>query len=389
MGIVQRITSALGLSRSEGPSAGVVPPSRRAKRGQVTADQALQIADVYRAVQIHETAAGQLTIDGIKDGQKLPTVPSLLARPDVDQPLSAFVESAVVSLATTGNAFWRKTVSTSTGQVTNLEPLNPHLVTVYQSRPTFRGPGRITFGYDGKTFTPREVQHLQLMRTPGRCAGLGPIQAAQNELAGIRDVRDYATGWFTDGQAQPNGVLSTDQRLTSEQAADYKQLWNAGADGGVRILGAGLQYSPIMLKPADAQWLEARNFNVTQVARLFGVPASLMLAPVEGTNLTYQNVEQEWLAYVRFSLMAYLREIEEALTACLPRGTSARFDVGALLRPDTAARYQSYQTGIAAGFLLRSEARQREHLPPVDGIDDQPAPSPAPAPAAPTGRNPR
>ncbi len=198
-------------------------------------------------------------------------------------------------------------------------------------------------------------------------------------------MRDYATGWFTDGQAQPNGVLSTDQRLTSEQAADYKQLWNAGADGGVRILGAGLQYSPIMLKPADAQWLEARNFNVTQVARLFGVPASLMLAPVEGTNLTYQNVEQEWLAYVRFSLMAYLREIEEALTACLPRGTSARFDVGALLRPDTSARYQAYQTGITAGFLLRSEARQREHLPPVDGIDDQPAP----APAETNGRTPR
>lgn len=386
--IAQRVASSLGLSRSEGPSEGVIPPSRKSKRGTVTADQAMQIADVYRAVQIHETAAGQLTIDGIKDRQKLDTTPSLLTRPNVDQSLSAFIEATVVALATTGNAFWRKTYSTSTGQVSNLEPWNPHLVTVNQARATYRGPGKITFGYDGKTFTPREVQHLQLMRVPGMCAGLGPIQAAQNELAGVRDVRDYATGWFTDGQAQPNGVLTTDQRLTSEDADRYKQRWNAGADGGVRVLGAGLSYTPIMLKPADAQWLEARNFNVTQVARLFGVPASLMLAPVEGTNLTYQNVEQEWLAYVRFSLMAYLREIEEALTACLPRGTSARFDIDVLLRPDTQTRFASYQTGIAAGFLLRSEARAREHLPPVPGIDDQPAPA-APAPAPSTEGNAR
>lgn len=372
---MHRVAQALGLSRSEGPSEGVVPPSRSGT-GVVTADQALQIADVYRAVQIHETAAGQLTLDGIKAGLKLDETPSLLRQPNVDQPLSAFIEQAVVAMATTGNAFWRKTRSTSTGQVSNLEPLNPHLVTVYESRPTFRGPAKITYGYDGKRFDQRDIQHLQLLRVPGRCAGLGPIQAAQNELAGVLDVRNYATGWFRDGQAQPNGVLSTDQQLTREKADDYKQLWNAGADGGIRVLGAGLTYTPILLKPEDAQWIEARNFNVTQVARLFGVPASLMLAPVEGTNLTYQNVEQEWLAYVRFSLMAYLREIEEALTACLPRGTSARFDVDALLRPDTKTRYDAYDVGIRAGFLRRSEARAREHLPPVAGIDDAPTSPP-------------
>ena len=104
-----------------------------------------EIADVYRAIQIHETAAGQLTIDGIKAGLKLDDTPSLLRQPSVDHTLAAFVEQAVVSLATTGNAFWRKTRSTATGQVSNLEPLNPHLVTVYESRPTFRGPGKITY----------------------------------------------------------------------------------------------------------------------------------------------------------------------------------------------------------------------------------------------------
>ncbi len=57
------------------------------------------------------------------------------------------------------------------------------------------------------------------------------------------------------------------------------------------------------MSPEDAQWLEAQKFNTTAVARLFGVPTSLMLASVDGKSQSYQNVSQEWTAFVRFGLM--------------------------------------------------------------------------------------
>lgn len=354
------------LKRAEGetpgPLDGVRPPARG--MAPVSADQALGISTVFRGIQIHAVSASQLSIDVDRRDQTIP-VPSLALKPCLDMSRSAWIEETVVSLATTGNAFWRHTNHSQRAEVIDLKPLNPHKVTVGELR-----DGTREYRYEGNLIPRANISHLELLRVPGRVAGLGPIQAAQVELGGVIDVRDYGAGWFRDGQAQPNGVLSTEQHLTGEQAKAYKQVWNDTADGGVRILGAGLTYSPIMLKPADAQWLESQQFNVTQVARLLGVPASLMLAVLEGSSQSYANVEQDWIAYIRFSLMAYLREIEEALSAVLPRGQTARFNVEALLRSDTKTRYESHNLGILGGWLRRSEVRAIEKLAPIEGIDD-------------------
>lgn len=354
----------LGIeARSETPPEGVTPPPRSTTT--VTADTALTIVDVYRAVQIHTTAAMQLPIDVERNGRVIPS-PSLVLKPSLDLHRSAFIEMTVSALALHGNAFWRKEKS-SAGAVVSLEPLNPNLVTVREDL-----KGRRTFYYDGRTYTRADIQHLELMRVPGKCAGLGPIQAGRRALEGHQDVADYAAGWFRDGQAQPNGVLSTDQKMTAAQSKDYRDQWNAGADGGVRVIGGGFKYAPILLSPEDAQWLEARSFNTLESARLMGAPASLMLAAVEGSSITYQNVEQDWIGYTRFTLMRYLREIEEALSGLIAHGQTARFNVEGLLRSDTLTRYQSYQLALdpITGWMIPSEVRTIEHLAPMEGIDD-------------------
>lgn len=125
----------------------------------------------------------------------------------------------------------------------------------------------------------------------------------------------------------------------------------------MRVLGAGFKYDALQIKPADLQFLETQQFNTTQIARLFGTPASLMLAVVEGNSQSYSNVEQDWIAFTRFTLMAYLREIEEALSSVIPYGNTVRFNVDALHRSDTLTRYQAHQVGIDAGFLTIPEVR--------------------------------
>jgi HK97 family phage portal protein len=370
---MRRFADWLGLeARAEGPGDGVVPPPRTST--SITADTALGIVDIYRAVQIHSTAAMQLPIDVERAGRVI-DAPSLILTPSLDMHRSAFVEVTVSALALHGNAFWRKERA-GNGDVISLTPLNPRDVTV---REDFNG--RRTFHYDGKTLTRRDVQQLELMRVPGKCAGLGPIQAARKTLEGHQDVAAYAGGWFRDGQAQPNGVLSTDQKMTGAQAKEYRDQWNEGADGGVRVIGGGFKYDPILLNPADAQWIEARGFNTLEAARLMGAPASLMLAAVEGNSQTYQNVEQDWIGYARFTLMRYLRELEEAFTALIPRGQTARFNIEGLLRSDTLTRYQAHQLALdpVTGWMRPSEVRTIEHLPPMEGIDDDRASRPVAA----------
>lgn len=363
--MMRAVADWLGIeARSETPPDGVTPPPRSSTT--VTADTALTIIDVYRAVQIHTTAAMQLPIDVERNGRVVDS-PSLVLTPSLDMHRSAFIELTVSALALHGNAFWRKEKA-GTGAVVSLEPLNPNLVTVREDL-----KGKRWFYYDGKTYTRSDITHLELMRVPGKCAGLGPIQAGRRALEGHQDVADYAAGWFRDGQAQPNGMVTTEQKLTKAQAAEFRDQWNEGADGRTRILGGGFKYTPILLSPEDAQWLEARSFNTLESARLMGAPASLMLAAVEGSSITYQNVEQDWIGYTRFTLMRYLREIEEALSGLIVRGQTARFNVEGLLRSDTLTRYQSYQLALdpVTGWMVPSEIRTLEHLAPMEGIDDE------------------
>jgi hypothetical protein len=88
--------------------------------------------------------------------------------------------------------------------------------------------------------------------------------------------------------------------------------------------------------------------------------------------MTYANSETESIDLLKFSLSGHLARFEQTLSAQFPRGTQVKANLDAMLRSDTLSRYQAHQVGIDAGFLLRSEARSIEDLPPVKGIDDQP-----------------
>lgn len=356
--------------RAESMPAGVTPPARSATARLVTTDEALTLPAVYRAVQIIATAVSQLSLDVERGGTQIET-PALVRNPDVlGAPRAAFLEATTTSLAMTGNAFWRKHRGAD-GYVIALEVWPTYEVSVSRDPRT----GQIVYGRDGIDYTTSDVQHLQLMRVPGRLDGLGPVQAAAADLRGGLDLRDYAANFFNDSTI-PSGILSTEQQLTPAQAAEWKeQLAASWKPTEPAVLGAGLKYDHLLLAPRDAQFLESRTWTITEVARLFGIPAKYMLAAIEGTSTTYSNQEQEDIAFVRYTLMAYMREIEMAMSAVLPRGQEARFNVDALLRTDTKTRYEAHQLAISMGLYSLAYAQQIEGLPVVD---HQPAPQEAP-----------
>lgn len=338
-------------------SADLLPPTRNVTES-VTVGQALSLSSVYRAISILSVSGSQVSFDAYTGGEEVTRTPSWFRQPDQKLSRSAFVQQTIVSMASTGNAYWRK--DDVNGKLVNLEVLNPLEVIVNEN-----SNGQVVdYGYNGKIIKPSKIVHLPLLRVPGTNVGLGAIQAAQRELRGNIDTRDYAGNWFKEAGI-PNGLLKSDQVLSPDQAVAAKNAWNstAGAKNGVAVLGNGITYEPIMLNPKDAQWLEVQNFNSTAIARMFGVPGSLMFAGTEGSSLTYQNQESEYISFVRFSLMQYLGAIEEAFTSLLPRGTEAKANIEALLRSDTLTRYQAHQVGLAAGFLTIDEVRKIENLP--------------------------
>jgi len=344
-------------------SSGIIPPPRSATSG-VTTNDALSLASVYRSVSIISTAMKQLGIHVYRDDAEVTPTPLVIRQPDIKMTRETWMEQTINSMALAGNAYWL-IGRNGRGETINLEVLNPFDVMIQTDDYgtalyyTYRGTLR---------YELNEIQHLAMMRVPGNVYGLGPIQAAQKELLNARDTRDYASVWFTDSGI-PNGVLKSDQMLSPDQAAAAKDAWNttAGAKNGVAVLGNGLNYQPMYLSPRDAMFIEAQAWNVQQVARLFGIPANMLMASVDGNSMTYTNMEQEQMAFVRYTLSQYIVEIESALSHVLTRSTMVKINVDSLLRSDTLTRYQAHKLAIESGWMTVDEVRAIEDMPTIGG----------------------
>jgi HK97 family phage portal protein len=344
-------------------SSGIIPPPRSATSG-VTTNDALSLASVYRSVSIIATAMKQLGIHVYRDDAEVTPTPLVIRQPDIKVTREVWMEQTINSLALAGNAYWL-IGRNGRGETINLEVLNPFEMMIQ----TDDYGTALYYVYRGITrYELRDIQQLAMMRVPGNVYGLGPIQAAQKELLNARDTRDYASVWFTDSGI-PNGVLKSDQMLSPDQASAAKDAWNltAGAKNGVAVLGNGLTYQPMYLNPRDAMFLEAQAFNVQQIARLFGVPANMLLASVDGNSMTYSNMEQEQMGFVRYTLSQYIVEIESALSHLMTRGTMVKINVDSLLRSDTLTRYQAHQIAIASGWMTIDEVRAIEDMPTLGG----------------------
>lgn len=380
---LMRLAKHLGVVRSAPDmagwgAAGVMPPPRVSDNGP------LGLPAAFRAVQIIQTSIIQLTLDvwrtnpaGATTKLEGDSFPAILRRPDTDTTQTDLLTECAASLALRGNAYLL-VAKAKDGRATGLRVLDPMECAPVRDATA----GRRAVDWRGRTYGPSDLVHMRLLRVPADPYGVGPIQACHRALQGAIDMDNYGATFITDGGV-PTGTLTTDQRLSQEQADAAKERWmtSVNAANGPAVLGSNLRYERLLLTPSEVQFLESRRFDVLSVARMFGIPAHLMLASLTGSAMTYQNVQDASTDFVRWTLMGYLRAIETGLSSVLPTTTECRFNVDALLRASTAARYSAYATGITAGVITPDEARADEGRPPLpDGYQPPSAAAQTPKP---------
>jgi phage portal protein, HK97 family len=313
---------------------------------------------VYRALAILEGSISQLTLDRYSHGLGRPrgaATPMIQRILPPGQTLPGFLGEITQSLAQTGNAWLRVPRPGTPGPVRVLDPTRC-------SARIDTATGIKTITYDSRDAA--DIRQLQLTHVSGEPLGQGPIQAWADGLRGAIDAHQYAASWTKRG-GRPTGILTTDQTLSADMAKEWKAAANKTMtpEGGVAVLGNGLTYKQCYLTPAELQLLDVRKVNVISVARIFGIPARLMLTSGDGDSKTYANMEQESILFVRHTLMPYMREIEAVLSDLLP--DDVRFNVDGFLRPDTTTRYAAHKVAIEAGFLTVDEVRAIEGLNPL------------------------
>lgn len=133
----------------------------------------------------------------------------------------------------------------------------------------------------------------------------------------------------------PNAYIELHQEseapLTKTQIDDLIQRWvdaRRGANGGVAYTNKGIKVIEHG-SPHELLLTEGRNAAAIDIARLTGLPASLVDAVQSGTSVTYQNSQARMAELVTFGLFPIMGAIVARLGQddIVARGTRIEFDL--------------------------------------------------------------
>ncbi|MCM8595182.1 phage portal protein [Accumulibacter sp.] len=356
-------------------------PGRTASGLRVSADGALRLAAVYACVRILAETMASLPLvvyrprsDGGKERVTDHPLYRLLARrPNAWQNAFEWREMLQGHLALRGNAY-NRIEANARGEITQLLPIHPDRIQI-EWLPNGDYRYRVTDRLGQQTIVPRSaVWHLRGLSSDG-VLGLSPIDLARESLGMALAAQDYGARFFAN-DAKPTGgwIEFPGSFRDSEAKRVFRESYQAAQSGANRgkvlVLENGMKFHEVGVTNRDAQFLELRKFQITDIARLFRVPPH-MIADLD--RATFSNIEQQSLEFVMHTMTPWAERWEASIESDLlldGEDLEVEFDFTNLMRGDAASRSSYYQSGIQNGWLTRNEARIAENLNPLDGLDE-------------------
>lgn len=255
------------------------------------------------------------------------------------------------------------------GNVRALWPIPPWRVKVERD-----GQGMLQYRvYVGDYDTEaRVLPASQVLHIPGLSfnglVGHSPIAMAREAIGLGLAAQEFGARFFSNG-AQIGGVLEHPGSLSDKAQENLRRSFEETHQGLSRahrlmILEEGMKYAQTAIPPQDAQFLETRKFQVTEIARFFRVPPH-MLADLE--RATFSNIEQQSIEFVTHTIRPWLVRWEQALKLKLITNKQffPEFLVDGLLRGDVKSRYEAYAIARQNGWMNVDEIREKENLNPL------------------------
>lgn len=336
----------------------------------------LHMPAVWRSVAVIANVAAALPLHTYAAGTRDRTTVALLEDPHPELTKLELWRLAYVHRLLWGNAYLQKVRNRAGTDVVQLWPIRPDRVKVDREPPSADNPGGKVFWIQDDSGvrqrrTTREILHLPALGYDG-VTGCSPIRAAAEGI-GLGLAAEKAAARLYGSGNMISGVLQTEQRLNAEQAAQLKASWKAKHSGhqaahDIAILDSGASFQPVTMPYKDSQFLESRQFQVVEVARMFGVPLFLLMETQKSTSWG-TGLEQQAQGFVTWDLApTWLAPTEQRINKEL-LGTEqyAKYQLGGLLRGDSAARAVFYRAMRDTGAFSADDIRDLEDLTPVGG----------------------
>lgn len=328
-------------------------------------------ADTFQRIEVDGTA-GKVTIR-----KPYRPRPSWLDTPNVGLRLGRLdlLSQTLISLLLRGNAYWA-TTRDGLGNVVAISVLSPDAVQPEVSSGTATDVvprGFIQYRVSGKLYGPMEVYHLRGMTMPGELKGLDPIAAHAHTIGTTLAATKYGAGFFAKG-ALPTAVIEVPQPMSEAGIRNLRKAWDAihggvGNSGKVGVLTEGASLKAVSLTPEQSQFLATRQFAVSDIARIFGVPPHL-LADASGSTSWGSGLAEQNVAFVQHTLRPWVERIETAYTWLLVSEGKAstafiKLNVEGLQRGSYAQRLDAYAVAESIGLYTLDEMRAMEDLAPL------------------------
>lgn len=390
MGQISNGTADSGLIMSSDPKIVEFFGLGRAAAGvNVTPETAMRVSAVYRAVSLISSAIASLPIhvyrrsaSGVERVEDSDLWYLLNEQPTDRYMAASHWEGVGINTQLRGDSFTFIGRSRS-GQIRELVPMPWGSVIVERDQAAERNgvdrlkyylqDGLRTWGADQD-----DVLHFPGFGFDG-LRSMSVIQHAARNAAGTAMAMDEYSGKFFAGGAHPSIVLESPHKMNEGLIKDLQTSF-AEKYSGVQnahqrplILTEGIKANALSLTAEDSQLLEARKFQVVDIARAFGVPPHL-IGETSASTSWGSGMEEQGKAFVIFTLNPHLNRIEQELNRKFFRrvGLYVEFNRDALLESNSEGQSKLFRAALGGpgqgpGYMAVDEIRKKKNLPPMGG----------------------
>ena len=344
---------------------------------------ALCIASVWECVRIiSETLAMlpwrvfEMTNEGSSTRRRIMTESPLdfvlHKRPNAEMPAFIFKEVIQAHALLWGNGYAE--IERPRGLKTG-PPVALHLITPDLVEPKRTARGSLFYEVRDEAggiveLGPEKMFHVRGLSWSGH-AGYNLVSIARETLATALATEQFTSAFFGNG-AHLGGVIQApagmkdlgEEAVKNMMGSFNKRHRGARNSGKTQYLDKGMEFKEVGVNPNDAQLIEAKKFNVLDVARWFRMPPH-KLAHLDSSIKA--NIEAQGIEFVTDTMLPWvLRWEHESDFKFFDRSELGKqftkMDLNMLLRGDSAGRGTFYKTMTGIGAFSINEVRVFEDM---------------------------
>lgn len=221
--------------------------------------------------------------------------------------------------------------------------------------------GMPTYSYFDMEWQAGEIVHIRGHAAPGSLCGMGVITMHRMALSESVDQQEYGINMWAGAATPPWVVGVDDPAMTQDQAEKVQERMGKVREMGSKlpaVLPSNMTVSTLSFSPADAQFLESRRWNATEVAWIFGMDPADLGTAMPGASLTYANIGERAVERLTHTVGPWIRRIEQTWTQnLLPGAQHMHFQEENLLRLDKKTQTELLSQQLTDGLVTHNEAR--------------------------------